>query len=156
MVQIVPSTWEMLSKHPTTFFKGIKTFFYLFTGENVVLRASYRRVSKNTRMFTALLPFFGTDYGIWDERERESGIIPRHINNDHSARIVQRSAKGWSLGCVNSPPATRGSQDAGFTQPRVHSLAHPCRVYAHAISIFRSCRKVGERGFNSNDGPRIR
>ena len=48
---------------------------YLFTGENLVLRASYRRVSKNTRMFTALLPFFGTDYGIWDERER-AGLSP--------------------------------------------------------------------------------
>ena len=31
-----------------------------------------------------------------------------------------------ALGCVNSHPAARGSQKAGFTQPRVHSLAHPC------------------------------
>ena len=38
----------------------------------MVLHASYRRVSKNTRKFTALLPFFGTDYGIWDDSE----IIP--------------------------------------------------------------------------------
>ena len=47
----------------------------VFTGENVVLRASYRRISKNTRMFTALLPFFGTDYGIWDE-----SIVLCHIS----------------------------------------------------------------------------
>ena len=32
----------------------------------------------------------------------------------------------WSLGCVNSLPAARGSQEAGFTQPRVHSFAQPC------------------------------
>ena len=36
----------------------------LLPGENVVLRASYRRVAKNTETFTALLPFFGTDYGL--------------------------------------------------------------------------------------------
>ena len=34
----------------------------------MVLHASYRRVSKNTRKFTALLPFFGTDYGIWEDK----------------------------------------------------------------------------------------
>ena len=39
---------------------------------------------------------------------------------------VQGSAKRWALGCVNSPPAARESQEAGFTQPRVHSVAHPC------------------------------
>ena len=48
---------------------------YIFTGANVVLHASYRRVSKNTRKFTALLPFFGTDYGIWDDSE----IIPCQV-----------------------------------------------------------------------------
>ena len=41
----------------------------------MVLHASYRRVSKNTRKFTALLPFFGTDYGIWDDSE----IIPCQV-----------------------------------------------------------------------------
>ena len=41
---------------------------------------------------------------------------------------VQGWAKEWALGCVNTPPAAkqRESQEAGFTQPRVHSLAHPC------------------------------
>ena len=31
------------------------------------------------------------------------------------------------LGCVNSHPAARGSQEAGFTQPRYHTLAEPCK-----------------------------
>ena len=43
-----------------------------------------------------------------------------------SQYVVQGSAKEWSLGCVNSPPAARGSQEAGFTQPRDHSLAQAC------------------------------
>ena len=34
------------------------------SGENVILRASYRRVYKNVHTFTSLLPFFGTDYGL--------------------------------------------------------------------------------------------
>ena len=32
---------------------------------------------------------------------------------------IQGSAKRWALGCVNSRPAARGSQEAGFTQPTV-------------------------------------
>ena len=40
---------------------------------------------------------------------------------------VQGSAKRLALGCVNSPPAARGSQKAGFTQPRAHLLAKPCK-----------------------------
>ena len=39
---------------------------------------------------------------------------------------VKSSAKEWTLGCVNSHPARRGSQEAGFTQPREHSLPEPC------------------------------
>ena len=37
-------------------------------------------------------------------------------------------AKEWSLalGCVNSRPAARGSQEAEFTQPRDHSFAERC------------------------------
>ena len=38
---------------------------------------------------------------------------------------IQGWAKEWSLGCVNSCPAARGSQEAGFTQPRDHSFAQP-------------------------------
>ena len=39
---------------------------------------------------------------------------------------TQDWAKEWPLGCVNSPPTARGIQEVGLTQPRVHSLAHPC------------------------------
>ena len=41
---------------------------------------------------------------------------------------VQGWAKEWSLGSVNSRPAARGSQEAGFTQPRDQSFAHTCKV----------------------------
>ena len=43
---------------------------------------------------------------------------------------VQGSAKRWSLGCVNSPPTARGSQETRFTQPRAHLLADPCSLYS--------------------------
>ena len=33
------------------------------------------------------------------------------------------SVTRWALGCVNSCPAARGTQEAGFTQPRAHLLA---------------------------------
>ena len=36
------------------------------------------------------------------------------------------SAKGWALGCVNSLPVARGSQEVIFTQPRAHLLAGLC------------------------------
>ena len=39
---------------------------------------------------------------------------------------MQGRAKERALGCVNSPSAARGSQKAGFTQPRDHSFAQPC------------------------------
>ena len=39
---------------------------------------------------------------------------------------VQGSAKRLSLGCMNSLPAARGSQEAGFTQPRSHTSGDPC------------------------------
>ena len=38
--------------------------WFSFAGENVILRASYRRVVKDVHTFTSLLPFFGTDYGL--------------------------------------------------------------------------------------------
>ena len=37
---------------------------FIISGENVVLKASYRRVGKDINTFTSLLPFFGTDYGL--------------------------------------------------------------------------------------------
>ena len=45
-------------------------------------------------------------------------IVPRSAK-----RLVQGWAKEWSLGCVYSPPAAKGSQEAGFTQPRDHCFA---------------------------------
>ena len=44
------------------------------------------------------------------------------------SKDVQRWDKEWTLGCVN--PASWLSLAAGgeFTQPRVHSLAHPCTI----------------------------
>ena len=50
--------------------------------------------------------------------------MPNVINWEFSG--IQGSAKRWALGCVNSHPAARGSQVAGFTQPRVPLLADPC------------------------------
>ena len=42
---------------------------------------------------------------------------------------LQGWAKEWDLGCVNSPPAARGCQEAGYTQPRAHSFAQPCTFW---------------------------
>ena len=44
----------------------------------------------------------------------------------NSRDTVQGWAQEWSLGCVNSRTAARGSQKAGFTQPRNYSFAQPC------------------------------
>ena len=41
-----------------------RTSKFLLAGENFILRASYRRMSKDTTTYTSLLPFFGTDYGL--------------------------------------------------------------------------------------------
>ena len=41
---------------------------------------------------------------------------------------IQGWTKEWALGCVNSCLAARGSQEAGFTQPRDHSFAQPCML----------------------------
>ena len=42
---------------------------------------------------------------------------------------VQSRDVRWALGCVNPRPAARGSQEAGFTQPRDHTLAGPCSFH---------------------------
>ena len=47
---------------------------------------------------------------------------------DKFSQLVQGSTKKWSLGCVNSRPAARGSQEAGFMQPRDLSFAQPCNA----------------------------
>ena len=51
-------------------------------------------------------------------------------------KAIQGWAKEWSRGCVISRPATRGSQEAVFTQPRDHSFAQPCIPYL----FISSCR----------------
>ena len=38
---------------------------------------------------------------------------------------IQGWAKEWSLGCMNSRPVAGENQEAGFTQPRDHSLPSP-------------------------------
>ena len=59
------------------------------------------------------------------------------VKMDHSAQRktraivshgVQSSAIRLALGCVNSSPPARESQDAGFTQPRAHLIAELCTV----------------------------
>ena len=50
------------------------------------------------------------------------------ITHIFSPSFLQESAKRYALGCVNYlPPAARGSQEAGFTQPRAHLIADPCK-----------------------------
>ena len=39
--------------------------------------------------------------------------------------LLQRSAKEWVLGCVNSRPAARGSQEAVSKQPWAHFIPDP-------------------------------
>ena len=50
-------------------------------------------------------------------RLRSSKNVLRVIHTAARGReSVQCWAKEWSLGCVNSPPAARGSQEAVFTR----------------------------------------
>ena len=49
---------------------------------------------------------------------------------------IQGSAKEWSIGCVKCALAAREGQDAGFTQPRPHSLPDPFK------SIFGGKEKI--------------
>ena len=63
------------------------------------------------------------DYVAKSTRDLTSHALDIHQN----VLKIQGWAKEWALGCVNSPPAPRGSQEAGFTQPRAHSFAHPCK-----------------------------
>ena len=61
------------------------------------------------------------------ERDKNNTETQRQGHNtDTDTVLLQGRAKEWSLGCVNSCPVARGSQVAGFTQPRDHSFAQPC------------------------------
>ena len=60
------------------------------------------------------------DLDVLDREKKElfrSFLPPRFVFTVHG------SAKEWSLGCDNSRPAARGSQETGFTQPMDHSFA---------------------------------
>ena len=54
------------------------------------------------------------------------GRRPGSGRGECARAMVQGWAKEWSLGCVNSLPTARGSQEAGFTEPREHSFDQPC------------------------------
>ena len=67
---------------------------------------------------------------------------------------IQGSVKRFALGCVNSPPSARGSQESGFTQPKAHLLADPCtynsgpsgtvplRVFAGEMGVVLSAARL--------------
>ena len=48
---------------------------------------------------------------------------------------IQGSSKRCTLGCVNLPPAARGSQEVGFTQLRAYLLADPCE-YVLSVPVY--------------------
>ena len=58
---------------------------------------------------------------------RYATTTTRHLEDMHT---LQSSAIRWVLGCVNSRPTARGIQEAGFTQPRAHLIAHLCTYYS--------------------------
>ena len=43
---------------------------------------------------------------------------------------------------MNLPPAARGSQVSGFTQPRDHSFAQPC-TYRYSVDVTRDVLRIG-------------
>ena len=59
-------------------------------------------------------------------RHRTSTKVRKTKKNRLRVLNIQGWAKEWSLGCVNSRPVARGSQEAGFTQPRDHSFSQRC------------------------------
>ena len=56
------------------------------------------------------------------------------VANNSVKYYIQSWAIRWALGCVNSHPAARGSQEVGFTQPRAHLIAHRC-TYLHLLLL---------------------
>ena len=62
---------------------------------------------------------------------------------------LQGWAKEWALGCVNSPPAAGGSDEAGFTQPRAHFFAQPC-IYFRVTNFTPVFSASG--GFTNGNG----
>ena len=68
---------------------------------------------------------FGTRYALNCATGKKRGRFCMQ-NVARCENVVQGWAKEWSLGCVNSHPTARGSQEAGFMQPRDHSRAQRC------------------------------
>ena len=69
--------------------------------------------------------------GLSDDEDVDISIhgnkyVLQHPSLIKSYYTVQGSAKRLTRGCVNSLPVARGSQEAGFTQPRARLLADPC------------------------------
>ena len=54
------------------------------------------------------------------------GVGVSRNQDDMRTNSIQGLTKRWSLGCVNSRPAARGSQDVGIVQLRDPFLADPC------------------------------
>ena len=48
------------------------------------------------------------------------------VEEEFSRAMYRDGSISWALGCVNSRLVARGSQEAGFTQPRAHLTAHLC------------------------------
>ena len=57
------------------------------------------------------------------DRVYSMGYLQSTVHN------VQGSTKLWTLGCVNSRPAARGSLEARVTQPWAHILVVPFKDY---------------------------
>ena len=65
---------------------------------------------------------------------------------------AQSWAKEGALGCMNSPPVARWSQEAEFTQPMAISFVQPCVSYIHDFNclshflVFRNEDHMFRRG----------
>ena len=55
---------------------------------------------------------------------------------------VQSWAIDTVLGCMKSPPAATGSQEAGFTQPGVHFISQPCTLCVTYNLPHKRCSKL--------------
>ena len=69
------------------------------------------------------------------EGESVKGEFSTAVTENAKLR-VQGSAKRLALGCVNLPPGARGSQDAGFTQPRYRLSVHLCTYISILVLPF--------------------
>ena len=61
--------------------------------------------------------FIQTDKAIYRDVQADN-VLPFNVVHSY----VQSWAKEPGRSCVNSPPAARGNNESGFTQPRAHSF----------------------------------